>query len=145
MADTALQIPNFLRNHGQHVQAPSSPPSSLPNGASGSHTNNSTTPSANAQLQLQQQHMASGDASWLHQSQSQSHSPSRGMEQITRPVQQLLSSPVDNWGLQALLRDIRLGTGDRAMMIHGEDLNQMGINLEQAEYVSRVTRFRGSS
>jgi CCR4-NOT transcription complex subunit 2 len=62
------------------------------------------------------------------------------MEQITRPVQQLLSSPVDNWGLQALLRDIRLGTGDRAMMIHGEDLNQMGINLEQAEYVSRVTR-----
>lgn len=63
--------------------------------------------------------------SWLRQS------PSRGLEQITRPVQQILSSPVDKWGLQALLYEIKMGQGDRAMLMFGEDLSQLGVDLEQ--------------
>jgi CCR4-NOT transcription complex subunit 2 len=66
-----------------------------------------------------------GDMTWLRQS------PSRGLEQITRPVQQILSSPVDKWGLQALLYEIKMGKGDRALLMFGEDLSQLGVDLEQ--------------
>jgi len=124
-----LQIPNFLRNHGQHAQTSASPPPTLPNGASGSHNNINSVTSGGAQLQQQQQQHMTGDASWLHQSRP----PSRGLSQITRPVEQLLSSPADAWGLQGLLHEIKTGTGDKAMFILGEDLNRMGINLEQTE------------
>lgn len=72
--------------------------------------------------------------SWLRQS------PSRGLEQITRPVQQILSSPVDKWGLQALLYEIKMGKGDRALLMFGEDLSQMGVDLEQPKWVQARTR-----
>lgn len=126
------QIPNFLRNHGQHAQAPPSPPSTLPNGASGSHS--SVAPSSNMQQHLAQSMASGGDMSWLRQS------PSRGLEQITRPVQQILSSPVDKWGLQALLYEIKMGKGDRALLMFGEDLSQMGVDLEQPKWVQARTR-----
>lgn len=63
------------------------------------------------------------DPSWLRQS------PSRGIEQITRPAQQILTSPVDQWGLQALLFEIKMGKS----MLFGEDLGELGIDMNSDE------------
>lgn len=60
-----------------------------------------------------------------------------------RPVQQIMSSPVDKWGLKALLYEIRtqMGKGDRGMLMFGEDLNDLGVDVAASEplYSSFVT------
>lgn len=52
-----------------------------------------------------------------------------------RPVQQIMSSPVDKWGLKALLYEIRtqMGKGDRSMLLFGEDLTELGMDINNHE------------
>lgn len=130
---------NFLRNSNQ---LPPSPPS-IPNGANGSHSN-SATPSTNPP------HPQSGaggapstaDSSWARQS------PSRPQEPVIRPVQQIMSSPVDKWGLKALLYEIKtsMGKGDRGILIFGEELSELGMDIASEEWViSGGGRTDGSS
>ncbi|RSH92880.1 hypothetical protein EHS25_008326 [Saitozyma podzolica] len=126
------RIGNFLRNPNH--QPPPSPPSTLPNGASATHSN-SATPSTNPAL-------PSGAApsttdSWPRQS------PSRPAEPVVRPVQQILSSPVDKWGLKALLYEIKtqMGKGDRGVLLFGEELSELGVDVtsEDPLYPTFVT------
>lgn len=66
-------------------------------------------------------------------------SPSRNepllRQQVQHPVQQILSSPVDKWGLKALLNQIRqhMGKDDRGMLMFGEDLVELGVDVASAE------------
>lgn len=100
-----------------------SPQQSL-NGPSSSH---SATP-ANPLLGNSQGPPSATD-SWARQS------PSRVNEPLVRPVQQIMSSPVDKWGLKALLYEIRtqMGKGDRSMLMFGEDLADLGVDVNNAE------------
>lgn len=68
--------------------------------------------------------------SWTRQ-----QSPSRQNEPLVRPVQQVLSSPVDKWGLKALLYEIRtqMGKGDRGMLMFGEDLQDLGMDIQSSD------------
>ena len=51
-----------------------------------------------------------------------------------RPVQQILTSPVDKWGLKALLYEIKMGIGkDRGRLLFGEELSELGVDLDQSE------------
>jgi CCR4-NOT transcription complex subunit 2 len=51
---------------------------------------------------------------------------------LIRPVQQILSSPVDKWGLQALLYEIKASLGkQRGSLLFGEDLGDMGLDVAQ--------------
>jgi CCR4-NOT transcription complex subunit 2 len=53
---------------------------------------------------------------------------------LIRPVQQILSSPVDKWGLKALLYEIRDNLGkDRGSLLFGEDLVDLGLDMNQEE------------
>lgn len=72
---------------------------------------------------------SNSDSTWARQS------PSRPSEPLVRPVQQILSSPVDKWGLKALLYEIRtqMGKGDRGMLMFGEDLEELGVSVSAAE------------
>ena len=62
-------------------------------------------------------------------------SPTRMAEPVTRPVQQIISSPVDRWGLKALLYEIKmsLGKNDRGTMMFGEDLAEIGLDVTGEE------------
>jgi CCR4-NOT transcription complex subunit 2 len=46
-----------------------------------------------------------------------------------------MSSPVDKWGLKALLYEIRtqMGKSDRGMLMFGEDLADLGVDVTQSE------------
>ncbi len=49
---------------------------------------------------------------------------------LTKPVQQLQTSPVDKWGLAALLRLIRTGgNSDLLALTLGEDLANIGLDM----------------
>ncbi len=52
---------------------------------------------------------------------------------LVRPVQQVLSSPVDTWGLKALLMAIKAHSAkdDRGMLLFGEDLTELGVDVGQ--------------
>ncbi|ORY23199.1 hypothetical protein BCR39DRAFT_549736 [Naematelia encephala] len=121
------RLAGYLRTPNQ--QPPPSPPVTLPNGAGGSHSN-SATPSTNPP------HPASGagapstaDSSWAR------HSPSRQQEPIVRPVQQIMSSPADQWGLKGLLYEIQMSLGkpDQQRWLFGDDLAEMGMDLSTDE------------
>lgn len=101
-----------------------SPQQSL-NGPSSSH---SATPANNPLMGATQGPPSTTD-SWARQS------PSRVNEPLVRPVQQIMSSPVDKWGLKALLYEIRtqMGKGDRSMLMFGEDLADLGVDVNNAE------------
>jgi CCR4-NOT transcription complex subunit 2 len=52
---------------------------------------------------------------------------------LTKPVQQLAASPVDKWGLSALLRLIRTGGRDDQLTLSlGEDLANIGLDMNSA-------------
>jgi len=66
------------------------------------------------------------------------HSPNnhnRLPEPVVRPVQQLLVSPVDKWGLKQLLFEIKssMGKTDRGMLLFGEELSDLGMDLAAEE------------
>ncbi|BEJ16659.1 hypothetical protein CspHIS471_0600600 [Cutaneotrichosporon sp. HIS471] len=111
---------------------PSSPQQSL-NGPSSSH---SATPANMGQGPPS----ATGE-SWTRQSPTRNEALLR--QQVQHPVQQILSSPVDKWGLKALLHQIRqhMGKDDRGMLMFGEDLVDLGVDVSSAEplYQSFVT------
>lgn len=51
-----------------------------------------------------------------------------------RPSQQILASPVDRWGLSALLYEIKMSMGkDRGTLIFGEDLSDLGLDIANDE------------
>lgn len=54
---------------------------------------------------------------------------------MLRPVQQIMQSPVDKWGLKALLYEIKtsMGKGDRGILLFGEELEELGIDLTGGE------------
>lgn len=58
-----------------------------------------------------------------------------------RPVQQILSSPVDKWGLKALLYEIKtqMGKGDRGVLLFGEELSELGVDVTSEEWVGSET------
>lgn len=58
-----------------------------------------------------------------------------------RPVQQILSSPVDKWGLKALLYEIKtqMGKGDRGVLLFGEELSELGVDVTSEEWVGSGT------
>lgn len=68
-------------------------------------------------------------------------SPSRGVlgeggqPSVLRPVQQILTSPADKWGLKALLYEIKMSMGknDRGIMQFGEDLSELGMDINSEE------------
>ncbi|WVQ85559.1 hypothetical protein IAT38_007725 [Cryptococcus sp. DSM 104549] len=125
---------NYLRNpSGQNPQSPS-----LPNGAAASVPQSTDgTPSTNPPHPQSSAGAPQSIAEW------QRHPSPRPTEPVVRPVQQILSSPVDKWGLKALLYDIQMHMNktDRGMMVFGEDLEELGvdINSEEALYPSFVT------
>jgi hypothetical protein len=59
-------------------------------------------------------------------------------------VQQILSSPVDKWGLKALLYEIKtqMGKGDRGVLLFGEELSELGVDVTSEEWVVGVQRKR---
>jgi CCR4-NOT transcription complex subunit 2 len=141
---------NYLRS-----QQPSSP-INIPNGAS-SHPL-STTGSAQAPGMSgggggggsisgasQQQGQAGNAEQWARHSpiaptaQAQGGAVGAGAtrptEPIVRPVQQILTSPVDKWGLKALLYEIttQMGKTDRGMLMFGEELAELGLDVAPEE------------
>ncbi|KAK4688005.1 CCR4-NOT transcription complex subunit 2, partial [Tremellales sp. Uapishka_1] len=131
--DGKERIPGYLK---MNPQIPPSPPPTLPNGASNSQSNTGT-PSTNPPHLTNATNgpPSSAESSWpRHQSPS---------EPLIRPVQQILSSPVDKWGLKALLYEIKtqMGKGDRGVLIFGEELSDLGVDVtsEEALYPSFVT------
>ncbi|ODN84463.1 hypothetical protein L202_00410 [Cryptococcus amylolentus CBS 6039] len=130
------RLTNFLRNPSHQI--PSSP-APLPNGTNNASVSHSVavTPSTNPP---HPHSGAGGPPSTTESWQRQSPRPS---EPVVRPVQQLLSSPVDRWGLKALLYEIQIHMNktDRGMMVFGEDLEELGVdvNTDEALYPSFVT------
>jgi CCR4-NOT transcription complex subunit 2 len=57
-----------------------------------------------------------------------------------RPAQQVLSSPVDKWGIQMLLYTIRtqLEKTDRGVLMFGEDLSELGVDMTSEQCVSNT-------
>ncbi|WWD17866.1 hypothetical protein CI109_102310 [Kwoniella shandongensis] len=113
---------------------PSSPSNNgLPNGSVGTGPGApSASQSSNATPSTNPPHpqAATNDSTW------QRTSPSRPTEPVVRPVQQILSSPVDKWGLKALLYEIQvhMNKTDRGMLIFGEDLGELGVDVNSEEY-----------
>ena len=105
-------------------QASQSPPS-LANGTTTAST--SATPSTNPALPLSG---APTIDSW-----GRSNSPNRPLEPVIRPVQQIKSSPVDKWGLKALLYEIKtsMAKTDRGLMLFGEELSELGMDIAGEE------------
>lgn len=56
-------------------------------------------------------------------------------EPVVRPIQQILSSPVDKWGLKALLYEIKtqMGKTDRGVLMFGEELSELGVDVTSDE------------
>jgi CCR4-NOT transcription complex subunit 2 len=52
---------------------------------------------------------------------------------VSRPVQQIMQSPVDRWGLKQLLYEIKMAKGDMSSLIFGEDLGEFGVDVAQDE------------
>ena len=120
---------NYLRT-ANHSQRPPTPPSTLPNGASASHSN-SATPSTNPpHPQSGAGASSTADSLWPRQS------PGRPAEPVVRPVQQIMQSPVDKWGLKGLLYEIKtqMGKGDRGMLMFGEELSDVGVDVAGEEW-----------
>ncbi|WRT64170.1 uncharacterized protein IL334_001099 [Kwoniella shivajii] len=82
---------------------------------------------------------STADSSW-QRLPSPTNKPS---EPVVRPVQQILSSPVDKWGLKALLYEIQMHMNktDRGMLVFGEELEDLGMDIsgEESLYPSFVT------
>ncbi|KAI9635260.1 uncharacterized protein MKK02DRAFT_43941 [Dioszegia hungarica] len=80
------------------------------------------------------------------QQQQPQHSPNTAAmrhlhsEPVVRPVQQILSSPVDKWGLKALLYEIKtqMGKTDRGVLMFGEDLSDLGVDVTSDEPLYRT-------
>ncbi|WVQ97436.1 hypothetical protein IAU59_004549 [Kwoniella sp. CBS 9459] len=125
-----ISLPSASQSQSQSVSTnatPSTnPPHPHPQGGQGSSA--SGAPSVNA------------DSTW-HQ---RSNSPrSSDPVPVVRPVQQILSSPVDKWGLKALLYEIQvhMNKTDRGVLSFGEELEELGmdVNSEEPLYPSFVT------
>ncbi len=57
-------------------------------------------------------------------------------EPLTKPAQQLVTSPVDKWGLAALLRLLRTGgSNDLLALTLGEDLANIGLDMNSSAWV----------
>ena len=48
-----------------------------------------------------------------------------------------MQSPVDKWGFKGLLYEIKMhmGKGDRGALIFGEELEELGVDIANTEYV----------
>lgn len=86
------------------------------------------SPIANTNTQIVQNRIPSGSASI-------GNVAAGGSEPIVRPVQQILTSPVDKWGLKALLYEIttQMGKTDRGMLMFGEELAELGLDVAPEE------------
>ncbi|AFR98047.1 CCR4-NOT transcription complex subunit 2 [Cryptococcus neoformans C23] len=133
------RMANFFRNPSSVHQPIPSSPSPLPNGTS----NASASQSADATPSTNPPHPQSGIGGPASTTDSWQRQSPRNTEPVVRPVQQILSSPVDRWGLKALLFEIQMHMNktDRGMMVFGEDLEELGvdINSEEALYPTFVT------
>lgn len=118
---------SMLKLGGAGSAQPGSPLASL-NGPSASQST-SATPSSNPHMPSAGGPPSTAESSWARQS------PSRLNEPLVRPVQQIMSSPVDKWGLKALLYEIRtqMGKSDRGMLMFGEDLAELGVDVTQSD------------
>lgn len=124
---------NYLKL-SQNSNHPPSPPPTL----NGNHLPSSSTPSnpipsltnSGNGVSISTNGPPSTTDSWPRQSPS-----TRPNEPILRPVQQILSSPVDKWGLKALLYEIKtqMGKGDRGVLVFGEELSDLGIDVGSDE------------
>ncbi|WVW82343.1 hypothetical protein I302_104350 [Kwoniella bestiolae CBS 10118] len=145
------RLSNYLRNQTNAEPHGTSSPS-IPNGItsatsaqipppSSTSTSQSTnaTPSTNPPQVLQNLHGNNPESNPAWQ-QQQHQQP---VEPLTRPIQQILSSPVDKWGLKALLYEIQMHMNktDRGMLVFGEELEELGMDIsgEEALYPSFVT------
>nr|ODN93077.1 CCR4-NOT transcription complex subunit 2 [Cryptococcus depauperatus CBS 7841] len=130
-ADGKDRMASYLRNPSNvHQPTPPSPPNTLPNGAAAASAPQSVdaTPSSNPSHPQSNAAPPSTTESWQRQSP-------RSMEPVVRPVQQIMSSPVDKWGLKALLYEIQvhMNKTDRGMMVFGEDLEELGMDVNSEE------------
>ncbi|KLT39072.1 hypothetical protein CC85DRAFT_288900 [Cutaneotrichosporon oleaginosum] len=118
---------------GGGANQPTSPQQSL-NGPGSSH---SATPA-----NMGQGPPSAAGESWARQSPSRNE-PLLRQQQVQHPVHQILTSPVDKWGLKALLHQIRqhMNKDDRGMLMFGEDLVDLGVDVASQEplYQSFVT------
>ncbi|WVF70482.1 hypothetical protein IAT40_005272 [Kwoniella sp. CBS 6097] len=157
------RLANYLRsgaaNPSQHGGQPSSPHDgmglsngniSLPSASQSQSQSVSTnaTPSTNPPHPHPQGQGSSisgapsvtADSSWQQRPSSpRSSEPAP----VVRPIQQILSSPVDKWGLKALLYEIQvhMNKTDRGVLSFGEELEELGmdVNSEEPLYPSFVT------
>lgn len=122
---------NFLRNPSSVHQPVPSSPSPLPNGTSSA----SASQSANATPSTNPPHPQSGMGGPASTTDSWQRQSPRHTEPVVRPVQQILSSPVDKWGLKALLFEIQMHMNktDRGMMVFGENLEELGVDINSEE------------
>ncbi|WWC66289.1 uncharacterized protein I206_100190 [Kwoniella pini CBS 10737] len=159
------RLANYIRsqNPQSQGQGPSSPVSTtqqapLPNGlnplthqipqgsstasASASQSTNAT-PSTNPPQILGQNN---GNATVIG---GENNSTWQHNEPLTRPIQQILSSPVDKWGLKALLYEIQvhMNKTDRGVLVFGEELEDLGMDIsgEEALYPTFVTPWADSN
>jgi CCR4-NOT transcription complex subunit 2 len=121
------QLANYLRTGA------ASPPL-LNGGANGMTNGNGASHSASPSVQTHEL--------WQRQQQQSLHSPNSAAmrqqqqhEPVVRPVQQILSSPVDKWGLKALLFEIKtqMGKTDKGVLMFGEDLSELGLDITSDE------------
>ncbi|KAL7419532.1 transcriptional regulator [Cryptotrichosporon argae] len=124
------RLPNLLKPQ------PTSPVSTM-NGPSGSTAATPSTIPGGVASSVAGSGGAGGvdPASWAR------HSPSHPADVVHRPIQQILSSPVDKWGLKALLHQIKVAEGDRAKLLFGDELNALGMDIasEDPLYPTFVT------
>ena len=136
---------NYLRS-----QQPTSP-SNMPNGSSHplSATGSAAPPGGGSVAGTSATGAgagASGAEQWARHSpvtathptqaqQQQQQQQQRPAEPIVRPAQQILQSPVDKWGLKALLYEIttQMGKTDRGMLMFGEELAELGLDMMPEE------------
>lgn len=120
---------NYLRSG----HTPPSPPNTLPNGTSAPQTADGpplTHPAVSG--------LTSPSARWTALGGGGGNGAGVGggpapEQPLVRPVQQVLSSPVDTWGLKALLMAIKAHSAkdDRGMLLFGEDLTELGVDVGQ--------------
>ncbi|WWC58704.1 uncharacterized protein I303_101248 [Kwoniella dejecticola CBS 10117] len=159
------RLANYLRSQNPQQQGPSSPVSStqqapLPNGINnaqqqqipqGSSTASaSASQSTNATPSTNPPQINNGNGNGNLNVIGGEHSSTwHHNEPLTRPIQQILSSPVDKWGLKALLYEIQMHMNktDRGVLVFGEELEDLGMDIsgEDALYPTFVTPWADSN
>ncbi|WVR05908.1 hypothetical protein IAU60_002934 [Kwoniella sp. DSM 27419] len=142
------RLANYLRQNPANPASqgqPSSPSIVLANGnlPSAAQSTNATPSTQPSHLNAQGLATSTGGPPSTADSSWQRPPSPRPSEPVTRPIQQILSSPVDKWGLKALLYEIQMHMNktDRGMLVFGEELEELGmdVNGEDALFPTFVT------